>query len=652
MYPARSTFYTFFRSFFLLAFFLAIPIIFTAIAWDGSIKTIESQRHEKFLHAIDFARVNIQDRVEAYRNIFDGFSALHAAHGDFTYIEWSKYAQHIRDITSSTGISVVAYEAIVSSLEKDRFLPKLLMELPEGTQIAKAIFPETVKDAYTVAKYIDPLAGNEIGVGYDFSSEKERNMAMILARDSGKLALTGRIASILDNPGVYSIVPVYPIYSHTMALDTLESRRSSIIGYIVGKVNVEDFFKHIFDGDIVEIFHFDVEDATDKNAPIVLFSDDAEAATRTQSDLKKYTLTIDAGGRTWNFRFFPKSSALADEPSQKLLILAILVGGALATLLMGVFGVFIVLENQRIERRVLSMTRELRMFKLAVENTNDYVVITDPDGAIEYMNRMAEDITGYTFAESRGQTPRLWGRQMGQGFYERLWQTIKTEKKSYTGEFVNKRKDGERFNVLATISPLIDEKKTLVGFVGIGKDISESKKIADKLTHQEKYYRALLDNSIDLITVLDDKGIIQYENAASLIFLGYTQEELVGKSVFTIVVSQDIEKTKEMFGRLVTSEGAPVSALIRFMHKDGSERMLEAIGAMITIDGKKHVISSSRDVTKRIKGEEALRRKTQELETINMAMLGRELKLSQATKRIQELEVKLEIGHDGKKENT
>ncbi|MBI5613321.1 PAS domain S-box protein [Candidatus Gottesmanbacteria bacterium] len=644
--PAKPLVQNFLLSFIVFVFFLSIPIAFTLIAWKMSVQTIESQRNEKFLHAIDFSRINIQDRVKAYQNIFSGFSALHAAHGDFSYTEWSGYAKHIRDLTSSTGVSVVAYDEVVLAEEKNQFITKLQTELPGGTKIAKTIFPESVKNEYTVSKYIEPLEGNEIGIGYDFSSEKERYSAMIKARDSGQLALTGRIASILDKQGVYSIVPVYPIYSHKMALDTREDRRSSVIGYIVGKVNVDDFFRRIFEADFAEMFHFDVEDVTENNAPVTLFSDDKENKNRTQSDLKKYTLTVDAGGRVWNFRFIPKDSAFVLTPSQKLLMIAIFTGGAVGTILMATVGIFIIIGNQRVERRVLSMTEELRTFKLAVENTNDYVIITDKEGVIKYMNRMAEVLTGYTFAESHGQTPRLWGRQMGQKFYEHLWHTIKTEQKSFIGELVNKRKDGELFHVLATISPLIDEEKALVGFVGIGKDITESKKIALKLARQEEYYRALLDSCIDLITVLDDTGVIQYENAASLPALGYAPEELVGKNVFSLDLYEEKEKVKGAFESMSKGADSHETMLVKIKQKDGSSRILESVGRMVMVDGKSLLISSSRDVTKRINGEDALRRKTQELETVNMAMLGRELKLSQATKKIAELEEKLGLAHD------
>jgi len=121
----------------------------------------------------------------------------------------------------------------------------------------------------------------------------------------------------------------------------------------------------------------------------------------------------------------------------------------------------------------------LKEFRTAVTDVADHIVITDVDGHIRYANPAAEKITGYTLEEMKGSTPRLWGGLMDKAFYEHMWKTIKTDKKTFGGELTNRRKNGEIYYALARISPVLDNGE-LVGFVGTEEDITKIKEL-DKM---------------------------------------------------------------------------------------------------------------------------------------------------------------------------
>lgn len=123
---------------------------------------------------------------------------------------------------------------------------------------------------------------------------------------------------------------------------------------------------------------------------------------------------------------------------------------------------------------------ELRKFKLAVEGSFDYVLFADPDGIILYANPAIERITGFTPQEVLGKkagTKELWGGLMGKPFYERLWKTIKTDKKVFAGEVRNKRKDGTLYDAFHTISPILDEKGNLKFFLEIQRDVTHDREV-------------------------------------------------------------------------------------------------------------------------------------------------------------------------------
>lgn len=134
-------------------------------------------------------------------------------------------------------------------------------------------------------------------------------------------------------------------------------------------------------------------------------------------------------------------------------------------------------ERKNFENQLQEINGDLQKYKLAVDNTSDHIIIADSEGAIIYANKAAEKITGYKFEEMKGNTPRLWGGQMPLEFYKEMWKTIKYDKHSFIGEVTNKRKSGELYKAVMSISPILDNSGKLLYFVGIERDITKEKNI-------------------------------------------------------------------------------------------------------------------------------------------------------------------------------
>ena len=120
----------------------------------------------------------------------------------------------------------------------------------------------------------------------------------------------------------------------------------------------------------------------------------------------------------------------------------------------------------------------VRKLTQAVEQSPASVVITDTNGVIEYVNPQFQAVTGYPRAEVIGQNPRVLksGETSSTG-YRDLWRTIKSGK-TWTGEFHNRRKNGELFWEQATIGPIKAADGTITNFLAVKEDITE-KKVAE-----------------------------------------------------------------------------------------------------------------------------------------------------------------------------
>ncbi len=120
---------------------------------------------------------------------------------------------------------------------------------------------------------------------------------------------------------------------------------------------------------------------------------------------------------------------------------------------------------------------EYRINKLsvAVEQNPATIVITDVCGNIEYANQHFTKLTGYTIDEAKGQNQRiLKSGKTDEALFKELWQTI-TAGKTWKGEFINKKKNGEEFTESALIAPIFDSEGKIINYVAIKEDITARK---------------------------------------------------------------------------------------------------------------------------------------------------------------------------------
>lgn len=129
----------------------------------------------------------------------------------------------------------------------------------------------------------------------------------------------------------------------------------------------------------------------------------------------------------------------------------------------------------KLEHQVRLQHAFIRKLSLAVEQSPTMVVITDPQGTIEYVNPKFSEITGFAPAEVLGQNPRLLkSGRMPAAEYQKLWETI-TSGKEWRGEFINRKKNGELYYESSSISPVKNLHGTITNFVAIKEDITARK---------------------------------------------------------------------------------------------------------------------------------------------------------------------------------
>ncbi len=128
---------------------------------------------------------------------------------------------------------------------------------------------------------------------------------------------------------------------------------------------------------------------------------------------------------------------------------------------------------------------ELLKLRKAVETSGEIIFMTDQQGTFTYINPAFTTLYGFLPEEVIGkETPRILksGKIASEG-YKQFWDTL-LNKTIFKGELINKTKEGKFVTIEASVNPILDEQRSIIGFLAIQEDITERKQL------QEQYYRA------------------------------------------------------------------------------------------------------------------------------------------------------------------
>lgn len=132
--------------------------------------------------------------------------------------------------------------------------------------------------------------------------------------------------------------------------------------------------------------------------------------------------------------------------------------------------------------------------------------------------------------------------------------------------------------------------------------LSDQRRRAEKkLRQREQYFRLLIENTSDIVTILGADGVVRYQSPSLERDLGYAPNELVGQGVFPFINPEDLPRVSAKFQSGAKKPGAtspPVE--LRFRAKDGSWRTLECVGKnLLDEPWVAGIVIHSRDITAR-----------------------------------------------------
>lgn len=279
--------------------------------------------------------------------------------------------------------------------------------------------------------------------------------------------------------------------------------------------------------------------------------------------------------------------------------------------------------NRRLESEIrerITIERELKAaqknLRLLVDSSLDMICASDPDGNITEFNNAAQDTFGYTREEVIGKHVTILYDNPDDR--QKVMQLLTKQDGSFSGEVINKRKNGELFTAFLSASTLKDELGNVIGSMGVSRDISSIKNAETELRLSEEKYRAIYSQAFIGIALVDkDSGKFIEVNQRLCDILGYTMEDLQQMSVSELRLKGDLSRLpsgkdfiKRGFERVFDEQ--------RYRDKQGKEVILNITISLVKdeMGMPLHFVYVYEDITPKRKAEEHIHLQAAKLSAI------------------------------------
>lgn len=249
------------------------------------------------------------------------------------------------------------------------------------------------------------------------------------------------------------------------------------------------------------------------------------------------------------------------------------------------------------------MIERLRQSNQALQSLIDAsplaICVLDLHGCISLWNDSAERTFGWSADDVIGQRLPIV-RAAEEEQHQKLFARAISGERIGGVPLRRTRKDGVDIDVSLWTAPLFDAHEKVVGILVMYTDMTANVRAGEALRASEVYHRELLENCSDVISVINPSATFQYVSPSVTSILGMDPTSLIGRSAFDIIHPDELEHTRELLSKALTSAGSNIPFEFRVRHADGTYRILEGTGRFLPPDAEvAGIVINSHDVTER-----------------------------------------------------
>lgn len=201
---------------------------------------------------------------------------------------------------------------------------------------------------------------------------------------------------------------------------------------------------------------------------------------------------------------------------------------------------------------------QVKKLSTAVEQSSQMIFITNTEGIIEYVNPTFCAITGFEPEEAIGKKPNILKSGKRDAYdYQTLWNCISAGK-NYSGEFLNKKKNGDLIWVSALVTPVRDNDNRITHFLAVEEDITEKKLAQQELVRSEAKVKAILNAIPDLMMQISSDGKLIGCHYSGNVKLLSEPDSDIGKNVAEILPGEFAGQLLEKVPQIISDDNLEI----------------------------------------------------------------------------------------------
>lgn len=463
---------------------LMIMLTLTAVAWHLVNKGVQATAQADFNAYVERAQEAVQQRMLAYEQVLRGGIGLFNASDRVTRKDWYEYVDSLKIDKNFPGIQGIGFSRRIPPETLAAHIREIRAEgFPEF-----AVKPAGQRAEYTSIVYLEPFdARNRRAFGFDMFSEPTRHAAMVMARDTGSPAISGKVILKQEtSTDVQSGFLMYlPLYEKGAALHDAAARRNALLGYVYSPFRMKDLMQGIL-GQEGQAFDVDLEiyDGNTVSADTLMYDHDGviHRTSTGKLGLFRNVSKVDMQGHGWTLVITstPAFETGIDRAKPTIVALA----GVVISFLF--FAVAWSLATHR--ARALALARKMtdafrrseERFELAIQGANDGLWDWDIEANTVYFSPRWKAMFGYAEDEV-SDSLKAWRARIHPDEAERVKEELKAylegQQAHYQSELRVRHKDGHYVWILDRGIAQRDEHGKPYRMVGIYTDISKQKKM-------------------------------------------------------------------------------------------------------------------------------------------------------------------------------
>ncbi|MDA2934019.1 PAS domain S-box protein [Acidobacteria bacterium AH-259-D05] len=281
--------------------------------------------------------------------------------------------------------------------------------------------------------------------------------------------------------------------------------------------------------------------------------------------------------------------------------------------------IFVIRDITKHKQSEERLKRERNFYSSALAAAAALVLVLDKEGRIILFNRACEQAAGYSFNEVRAKYPWEFllspeDSQSVQAFFQEL--TTNQFPHQYEGHWITK--DGHSRFISWSDTAITDDSGSVTHVISTGIDLTDRKEAEQAAKDSQDYFRSLVENSVDLLTILDKNETIRFSTPSVEEILGWKPDEFTNKSFLEQVHEEDAPALRNILEEVKQKPGSTAPVEFRLQNKEGSWLNFEGVSKNLLQDSAVSGIAFTlRDNSKRRRAKEGIQRQFDSLNVIH-----------------------------------